>query len=106
MEYWRFFTITVFGILGIAVVYFAGVSNSSQPLLPFQLENHEWCKVWLKACFIDWGLILLCISAIVIATEGWMCGGIWALAMGIIGGPIFSTYIIYKLIRGSSLKIE
>ena len=106
MEIWRVALIAIYSSLAIAFIGLLGYSLYHQPLFPFMLDSLEWCRLWLGTTVGDYYLVVASLSSIVIATEGWMFGIIWVLGMCLLGSPVACFYIVFKVFKGSHLKIS
>ena len=106
METWRVVFIAFYSSLAIAFIGLLGYSCYHQPLFPFMLDSLEWCRLWLGTTVGDYYLVVASLSAIVIASERWIFGIIWVLGMCLLGSPVACLYIVFKVFKGSSLKIN
>ena len=105
MENWRILIVTLYSALGVGFIGLLGYTLYHQPLFPFQLDDLGWCKSWLGTTVGDYYVVVASLSSIIVATENWMWGFVWILGMCLLGSPVACLYIIYKVIKGSRLKI-
>ena len=106
METWRVIAIAFYTSLALAFIGLLGYSCYHQPLFPFDLDSLEWCRLWLGTTVGDYYLVVASLSSIVIATERWMFAIIWVLGMCLLGSPVACLYIVFKVFKGSNMKIS
>ena len=106
MEKWRVFIIILYSALAISFIGLLAYTLYYQPLFPFELDDIEWCKMWLGTTVADYYVLAASLSSIIVATEGWLFGVFWVLAICMIGSPVSCFYIVYKICKGTNLKIS
>ena len=105
MERWRICTIALYSTLAVAFFGLTAYACYYQPLFPFQLDSLEWCRLWLGTTVADYYLVVASLSSIILATENWTLGILWVLGICLLGSPFACFYIVYHIVKGSTLKI-
>lgn len=105
MERWRICTIALYSTLAVSFFGLTAYACYHQPLFPFQLDSLEWCRFWLGTTVADYYLVVASLSSIILATENWTLGILWVLGICLLGSPFACFYIVYRIVKGSTLKI-
>ena len=105
MERWRICTIALYSTLAVAFFGLTAYACYYQPLFPVQLDSVEWCRLWLGTTVADYYLVVASLSSIILATENWTLGILWVLGICLLGSPFACFYIVYRIVKGSTLKI-
>jgi len=106
METWRIWTITFYCGLAAAFIGLLGFTNYYQPLFPFKLDNLEWCRLWLGTTVGDYYVVVISFSSFILATESWLHSILWVAGICLLGSPISCIYIVFRICKGSTLKIN
>ena len=77
------------------------------PLFPTQIDRLDWAAAWLKTTVADYYGAALCFSGIVLSSERrWTVGCVWVAAFCLAGSPACCLWVILRLLRTGSLKLE
>lgn len=77
------------------------------PLFPFQTDDLDWSVAWLMTTIIDFYGSTLCLAGIVLASESsWLSGILWTAGFCLLGSPVCCVWVILRLARQGSLRIE
>lgn len=106
MEKGRILVIVFYCVLAISFIGLLAYTLYYQPLFPFELDDLGWCKMWLGTTVADYYVLAASLSSIIVATEGWIFGALWVLAICMIGSPVSCFYIVYKICKRTNLKIS
>lgn len=76
------------------------------PLQKFDFDDAEFSKNWLYVTTLDWFLVTLCFSVVVMYTEESSTAGlIWCGAACIFGAPVFVVYLLLRYHSHNSLAL-
>jgi len=96
-----------YGLLLVATLTGISLTCYHYPLFPFQTDNLDWSVAWLLATVVDYYGSTLCLSGIVLASESsWIVGVAWVLGFCLLGSPLCCLWVILRLVRGGTLRIE
>jgi Protein of unknown function (DUF1475) len=103
----RKLSLPFFGILFIFTLSTISITCYNYPLFPTQIDRLDWAAAWLKATVADYYGSTLCFSGIVLSSEpSWTVGCIWVAAFCLAGSPACCLWVILRLLRRGSLKLE
>ena len=106
METWRILIMAFYLTLAAGFISLFGYTFYTEPLFGSTFYTLEWCRLWLGTTVVDYHVIALSLSSIMIGTEGWKFGGLWAFGINFIGCPFACFYIAYKVWKGATLQIS
>jgi len=103
----RNLSLPFFVFLFIFTLSTISITCYNHPLFPTQIDRLDWAAAWLKATVADYYGSSLCFSGIVLSSEpSWTVGCIWVAAFCLAGSPACCLWVILRLLRRGSLKLE
>lgn len=93
-----------YAVLGSAVAALQVYTVVQNPCFPPQLDNADWNASWLVTAIADWLVLGLCLSAVILVTEGLPRALLWILSFNSMGGLVACVYIVHRLFARSDGK--
>ena len=84
-------------IVGLAFALYLGRTLFAFPLLPFQLDDVNWCAAWLLTTVGDYYASSVCLCGVLVATDGPLRGGIWSALVLVLGSPWACAWTAIRL---------
>ena len=69
----------------------------AHPLFPFQLDDLGWSAAWLLTTVGDYYTSSICLVGVIVATDGPLRGGVWALLVLVLGSPWACAWTAVRL---------
>ena len=92
-------------VLGAAFATWLGHTLVVQPLFPFKLDDAAWASTWLLTTCGDYYTVCLCLSGVIVATDGWRVGGAWAALCCLLGSPFACVWVVLRLQHHGTLAL-
>lgn len=103
----RFILLAVYSALLVVTASAIALTLHRYPLFPLDTASLEWSNAWLAATVIDYYGAALCFCGVIISTEEtWTAAVAWTAACCLLGSPFCCLYVLSKVARGKSLRLE
>ena len=94
-----------YSVLGVGFIALLLRTLLAQPLLPFRLDDAEWSSTWLLTTVADYYVSTLCLCGVIVATDGWRVGGLWAALCCVLGSAFACLWVVRRLLQRGTLRL-
>merc|ERR1712087_709658 len=96
--------IAFYSALGLCFFALLASTLMAHPLFPFRMDDVDWTAAWLLTTVGDFYTSTWCLCGVIIATDGVASGGLWSLAISLLGSPFACAWVSLRLHRHHSLR--
>lgn len=95
-----------FFLFGLGILIYLCTLLSIYPLFDWAIHDINWTQAWLYMTILDYYGVAVCLAVITLYSETLLLACIWSLGFFLLGSPVCTIYMCYRLLIHGTVSLE